>query len=253
MGKHTKVETEKMILFAAQEPETFYRADCVNYKGTTFKAEGNEFYTEIISEWLLMHPEILRKIPCITRDDSYWIKSHDGHTRADASNRMEERIAMEVFRNGTVAPLGRVLDYQTPLKNKESDDAGKIDLLSYDDDAGILRILELKKPKSGETLLRCVLEGYTYFMKADINKLLSDFEIPQCREIRICPLFFRDSNQYTEYEDLKNGKRPQLRALMTSLTTNNPRPVKIEPIMLEKTGIKLSADTEQYAAKILPY
>ena len=46
-----------------------------------------------------------------------------------------------MFRQKEISYVGEILDYQTPLKNKRSDEAGKIDLLSYD--GRILRILEL--------------------------------------------------------------------------------------------------------------
>ena len=88
---------------------------------------------------------------------------------------------MEIFRQGFLSDVGRVIDYQTPLKNRRSDKAGKIDLLSYD---GIsVRILELKEPDSDETMLRCVLEGYTYMKTVDGKRLINDFELPELEKL----------------------------------------------------------------------
>ena len=72
-------------------------------------------------------------------------------------------------------PLGEVIDYQVPLKSKQSDRAGKIDLMTFDESTGILRLIELKAPKSKETLLRCVLEIYTYYKTVDMNELLRSY------------------------------------------------------------------------------
>lgn len=62
-------------------------------------------------------------------------------------------------RNGEVFPgIGIVLDYQVPLKNRREDKAGKVDLISLNEDN--LYLLELKRQDSNETMLRCVLEGF---------------------------------------------------------------------------------------------
>lgn len=53
-----------------------------------------------------------------------------------------------------------ILDYEEPLREANSTKAGEIDLLAFDGE--YLRILELKKTDSNETMLRCVLEGFTY-------------------------------------------------------------------------------------------
>ena len=71
--------------------------------------------------------------------------------------------------------IGKVLDYQTPLKSKRSDEAGKIDLLAIT--GRVLRIIELKIPNSKESLLRCVLEAYTYFRKIHKQHLTEDFKL----------------------------------------------------------------------------
>lgn len=61
----------------------------------------------------------------ITREALYKIESHDGIPKSKNSNREEELIAMEIFRQGVLGKLGRIIAYQTPLKNRRSDKAGK--------------------------------------------------------------------------------------------------------------------------------
>ncbi len=213
---YTHAETIEIISNAAKNMPTFYRANVINYGSKT--SDTKEYYTEIVAGWLLEHMDYLTNahIPIVTRKSSYKSSQRNGTTPNASSNRIEERIALDVKRNGTIAPLGTILDYQTPLKNKRSDDAGKIDILSLDNN-GSLRILELKKPGSKETLLRCALEGYTYMLTVAQNKLFDDFQISKCTKIQACPIFFADSRQYIEYEQMISGLRPNLFELIKKL------------------------------------
>ena len=129
-----------------------------------------------------------------------------------SSNRTEELTAMKMFNacksEAQYAKVGKILDYQVPLKNKRSDQAGKIDLLAYD--GNVLRVLELKKPDTQETMLRCVLEGYTYLRTADTRKLIADFDIPAGTPVKASPFVFENSLPYQEYF----AERPKLKQLM---------------------------------------
>ena len=168
--------TREQILLKLEENSSdmslLYKEPCVNYRGKT--ADTKEYYTEVIAEWLLERLYLFDRIKTITRQSSYCMggEEHDGIPNRSNSNREEELIAMAMKRQRTLPVVGQVLDYQTPLKNVQKDEAGKIDLLAYD--GKTLRILELKKPDSMETMLRCVLEGYTYLQTVDKEKLLRD-------------------------------------------------------------------------------
>ena len=198
-----KLETAK------ENMQVFYKADFVNYRGKT--SDTNEVYTEIVCEWILENMELLNNVPNIKRAKSYFTKTHDGIIKNKKSNRDEEIIAMRLFNQSQIDNIGEILDYQTPLKNKSSDMAGKIDLLAYDGET--LRILELKKPDSDETMLRCVLEGYTYLKTVDVKKLLRDFNLPIDTKIVACPFVFKNGKQYREMKE----ERPYLHKLMTLL------------------------------------
>lgn len=62
-------------------------------------------------------------------------------------------------------------------------------------------------------MLRCVLEGYTYWKTAYKTKLLHDFELPSETVVKACPFVFKDGKQYTEMK----GDRPHLKKLMALL------------------------------------
>lgn len=199
---------------AFKNKSTFYKKDFVNYAGKT--KDTNEYYTEVIAEFLCDNiNDYIDGIDCITRKSSYKTEGHDGIFNS-ASNREEEKIAMQIFTQsreyGPFSLIGEIIDYQTPLKSSASDEAGKIDLLSFN--GKIMRILELKKPNSKETMLRCVLQGYTYLKTVDNKKLVTDFGYKSDEVIlKASPLVFYGGKQHKEMIHF----RPYLRKLMTML------------------------------------
>lgn len=193
----------------ASDMSLFYKKGCINYRGKT--TDTKEYYTEVISEWLLEHFDLLEQIKTITRRSSYRVEGHDGIPDNPDSNREEELIAMAMKRQGELPMVGRVLDYQTPLKNAKEDKAGKIDLLAYD--GATLRILELKEPDSEETMLRCILEGYTYLKTVDSKKLLADFSLPADTVVEACPFVFRGGFQWEEMQQERSCLKRLMKAL----------------------------------------
>ena len=205
-----KKYSKNEILEEIQDMGNFYKRKVVNYRGTT--SDSKEYYTEVVAEWILKNIYLFDYIKPITREKSYKVDSHDGKNKDNDSNREEEKIAMKLFvlsqNQGKVFDvIGKIIDYQTPLKDIQTDKAGKIDLLVYNENEKTLRILELKRPDSKETMLRCVLEAYTYLKVVDKTKLLKDFGLPENTEIKACPFVFYGGEQHKEMkEDRKNLK-----------------------------------------------
>ena len=213
MGKkYSKEEIIKKLEESKSEMGQFYSENFLNYIGETSNEEGD--YTEIIAGWLLDNIELFDDIEMISRKSNYKVKTHDGVIKNEGSKREEEKIAMKLFdssknRGKVFDIIGKIIDYQTPLKNVRADKAGKIDLLAYNEKENpkTLRILELKKLDSKETMLRCVLEAYTYLKVVDKAKLLKDFGLPKNTKIKACPFVFYGKEQYKEMqEDRKNLK-----------------------------------------------
>ena len=205
MGKkYSKEEIIKKLEESKSKMGQFYNENFLKYIGETSDEEG--YYTEIITGWLLDNIELFNNIKMISRKSNYKVKTHDGIIKNEGSKREEEKIAMKLFElsqnQGKVFDIiGKIVDYQTPLKNVQKDKAGKIDLLAYNEEEKTLRILELKKPDSEETMLRCVLEAYTYLKVVDKDKLLKDFGLPKNTEIKACPFVFYDGKQHQEMKD----------------------------------------------------
>ena len=213
MGKkYSKEEIIKKLEESKSEMGQFYSENFLNYISETSDKEGD--YTEIIAGWLLDNIELFDDIEMISRKSNYKVKTHDGVIKNEGSKREEEKIAMKLFHSsqnqGKVFDIiGKIIDYQTPLKNVRADKAGKIDLLAYNEKENpkTLRILELKRPDSKETMLRCVLEAYTYLKVVDKDKLLKDFGLPKNTKIKACPFVFYGKEQYKEMqEDRKHLK-----------------------------------------------
>ena len=201
-----KKYSKNEILEEIQDMGNFYKRKVVNYRGTT--SDSKEYYTEVVAEWILKNIYLFDYIKPITREKSYKVDSHDGKNKDNDSNREEEKIAMKLFdlseNQGKVFEIiGKIIDYQTPLKDIQTNKTGKIDLLAYNEKENpkTLRILELKKLDSKETMLRCVLEAYTYLKIVDKAKLLKDFGLPEDTEIKACAFVFFEGEQYKEMQE----------------------------------------------------
>lgn len=176
----------------------------------TTKTRAEDYAEEILNREI----DELFSIQKLTRKNSYNAK-HTGTTKQNEYlTRIEERIALDMF-GKEYAALGKIIDYQVPLKNVLHDKGiGKIDLLSYDESKQILTFLELKKPDSEETLLRAVLEVFTYWKIVNQDKLLCDFGLPENTKIQKAVLLFENSYAYNEYV---NNRSPKTTALMKRL------------------------------------
>lgn len=223
----------------------FYSQNFTNNRG--FTTDTNEYYTEIAAEWVIKNLDRFKEITPIHREASYHSPRRNGKSdRPDAKS--EKQIAIQMFNQGGGIPgVGIILDYQIPLKNKQIDKVGEIDLLAYDADKKILRILELKIPNSKETMLKCVLEAYTYLKLVDRKKLIRDLNlarkgdrerfpiIPEDTPIIACPFIFRytsngkDGAQYKEMQE----DRPKLKELMKLL--------EVKPLVIEENCSPYSA------------
>lgn len=210
---YSKNDILRMCQVAFDDIKTFYKQPFINYNGRT--DDTNEYYAEVVADFLCSNiSAYINGIPQITREASYKTAGHDGAFDADTP-REEEKIAMEMFKQSKGGlqydHIGDIIDYQTPLKNKRSDVAGKIDLLSYD--GCTLYILELKKPDSEESMLRCVLEGFTYMQTVNKEKLLDNFNLPADTIVKASPFIFRNKLQHEQMSET----RPCLFRLMQLL------------------------------------
>ena len=202
----SKVITKVSKYFKNKDCKNLYKDGCINYVGVT--KDTKEDYSKVIVDYLVEHIEEFKKemnnIVVCREHASYKTDNHFGKSNFDFNKRpkgerREEKIAHAMFcqcQNGAAA-FGTILDYQVPLKNKSTDKRlGKIDLLSFIKETkskpGRVYFLELKKDSSAETLLRCILEAYTYSKTINREKLCKDFNVSfeDC-EFVIAPLVYK--------------------------------------------------------------
>lgn len=211
--KYTRDEILRKCKEASENMALLYNADFVNYTGIT--KDTKELVSKVVSEYLCENIELFDNIPCITRKTSYKTESHLGKIN-EQSNREEntaKRLFLDNQERGPYKYIGTILDYQTPLKDVVSDEVGKIDLLSVN--GNIVYVLELKQMDSKETMLRCILESYTYLKTVDSQKLIADFELSRIDSIKASPLVFKQGNQWNEMND--NNHNTYLKKLSAML------------------------------------
>ena len=102
----------------------------------------------------------------------------------------EKNFAIGLFNLSKDFPFGKIKDYQTPLKGSQKDPHGEIDLFAVDDNNKIVSLIELKikKDKKTDTLLRSVLEIYTYFNNLNKEKFLRNFNLPEDSKFKLIVL-----------------------------------------------------------------
>ena len=161
----------------------FYKALIINYKGyVTGKSKvNNTRYSEVIADTLVSKGYIKTWLELEPLRPNHFDTGHHHSESVDInklqiSNRKEEILAKLLFYQREVKDLGYIFDYQTPLKETRNDSYGKIDLLGYNNADECYSVIELKYRPSGsdETLLRCILEAYTYYKLLDLNQIKSD-------------------------------------------------------------------------------
>ena len=171
----------------------FYKAPIINYKGhVTGKSKvNNTRYSEVIADTLVSKGYIKTWLELQPLRPNHFDTGHNHSESVDInklqfSNRKEEILAKLLFYQREVKDLGYIFDYQTPLKAVKSDPYGKIDLLGYNSKDKCYSIIELKYRPSGseETLLRCVLEAYTYYKLFDLNQIKSAQDHKGINELR---------------------------------------------------------------------
>jgi len=185
-----------------------------------------------LAEW---YRRELAAAPKRADHDKLYFVGHDGIPgTGDFTNRGEEHLAIALFNEyrppnaGLPLPGGEplaILDYQFPLKARQSDrGVGKIDLLGSFP-SGRLCIIELKRISGGtpETPLRALLEGLAYaaIVQANIQAIATEARASQGREIshEIPAVMAMAPQAYWEYYHNKPQAGPW-RVAMQELATS---------------------------------
>lgn len=202
---------DKLDESVSNDIDCLFRARFMNYTRKT--TDSKKYCTEVIAEKLLNQITALESISTITRQKSYKVFSHE-EVILTRTERIEENVAkaLMVFE---LDDLGKVIDYQIPLKNKRLDNAGKIDIFSMNNEN--IYLIEVKYLGNKDTLLKTVLEIWTYYKQLNKEKFLKDYNIKDCilKHIKAAVLLGQGCEAYQEAQDLE--KRSNLAKLIKAL------------------------------------
>ncbi|MDG6229675.1 MAG: hypothetical protein QCH96_06890, partial [Candidatus Thermoplasmatota archaeon] len=165
-------------------PEFLYKRGVTlfNYTGN-MKCENNIQYIEFLSEILIENFKILEKIKTESsnlRENKPFIR-HLGISKSYSKSgeksivRCDENpFAMALFNSGYRFPhFGKIIDYNLSLKENKTSGPGSIDLISQKTKDEIF-VIELKTSETNrETLLRAIMEVFTFVIL--LNKIKSKF------------------------------------------------------------------------------
>lgn len=158
---------EKTIIentIRALDINLFYQQPFVKYHESAKGTKSS--YMDIISKVLIDRYDAIRNIgeKIVPRESSFNAK-HDGTSGAKGSGYTEKRLAIALFNGDKEYGFGKIFDYEVPLKRKNIDKYGDVDLVAVKGDK--IKLIELKirhtNLNSDETLLRTILEIYTYY------------------------------------------------------------------------------------------
>ncbi|MFW6196618.1 MAG: hypothetical protein ACOC5D_04695 [Thermoplasmatota archaeon] len=234
MGKkYSKKEVRSKWNDITEEPNLIYRngEKIFNYSGFV-KDHPALRYFEYISKIMLEHFDIIKEIGENTdglRDSKSFDVGHDGIS--DATKRIkkyghikfdEEPFAKALYNSNKLFLFGKIFDYETPLKEKEASGIGEIDLLSKrNEEVGIIE-LKIGKLQKGETLLRALMEAYTFtkLVNNRKEKFIEDFGLKNEISFRPIVLTLTDSFCAENMHMLVNGNAPNLKDLIIKMNAH---------------------------------
>ena len=208
---YTQEEIQNKLRQDITHVKTLYKHPAVSYTGETSGVPYCEIAAKFISE-----NANLDNIGMISRHTGYNEGTRTGKFQETPDNTNDEEIVAMYMVGKTYLTIGKVIDYQVPLKDpkgnrqdtperKENNrGVGKIDLISYNQETKFAYLLELKKEdNTDDTLLRALLEIYTYWKQLDHTIFRNTYNMPKTAPIIPAILIFKDSLQYKQCDRKK--------------------------------------------------
>jgi len=208
-------------------PLFIYQKNFLNYRGRT--TDSQKPYSEVIAKELVENYHQLMRLGenvSIRRTRSFNV-GHNGIPDVEARVKRfdylkfsEKLLAIALFNSDTEYCFGEIIDYQVPLKENQSDKFGEIDLVAKKDRS--LKLIELKiKGRNEETLLRALIEIYTYYklINNSLDKFVIDFHLENGKELYFQPAILTDRFSLSG-ETLENiDNYPNIKRLVSTIST----------------------------------
>ncbi len=134
-------------------------------------------YTEMISQWIDESFPTIRLVPDGLRQRSFRARNHRGQINLQTKIEQitEKRLLRAMFNLTELPKLGKVIDYEVPLKETNASRHGDIDILCVQSSSAIC--IEAKKPRANESVLKAILQAFTYtsLIAPCKSRFLTDF------------------------------------------------------------------------------
>jgi hypothetical protein len=231
-GYTEKEIRQKVVESLNSDPHFFYQQPFLNYQGQAI--DSREPYVEAIAGELLHRKDQIKRIGAdvpIRRTKPFTLL-HDGVPNLDARlkrfgklNYSEKLLAIAIHNSGTEYCFGKVFDYQIPLKEHQKDRFGEIDLAARLGSS--IKLLELKIDGKGkETLLRALLEVYTYYqlLAGSVEKFITDFDLPA--DANFQPGILTERSSLSGQTLLNMNAFPKMSALVAELNADMGVPIE---------------------------
>ncbi len=184
-----------------------------------WKPASRSGYTELIADWVHSAFPDIRLVADGLRQRSFRVPDHKGQIKLQTGIEQltEKRLVRAMYNLSEIPALGKVIDYEVPLKETDEADHGDIDLLCVRSETAFC--VEAKKPESNESLLKAVLQAFVYTSLVGTRKtsFLSDFELPPTLGLTPAVLTFASAQSARQLK--KKESFPKLWRLVATLNS----------------------------------
>jgi len=225
-----------------------------------------QFMKKMEMESIIESYRQLRDKEAPQRKNAYFVDTHNGISSSDSSsNRNEEHLAIALFnasRENKIfkLPDGRMLefiDYQTPLKSKQTDKGiGKVDLFGLIDNKQPA-VIELKIQRErgdlADTPLRALLEGLAYcaIIEKNLQKITNEASIKFNKELnkKLTLIILAPDEYWKSYINNKSAGDwfPEIKRISTAIKEE----LNIEIMILAMTDAKFNMRLKGAPAKLI--
>jgi hypothetical protein len=184
------------------------------YQWRRAKCEG---YTEWIAELILKEISKILLVKDGLREKPFRVDGHKGQCTLSTGIEQctEKRLVRAMFNSREPSLMGRVLDYEIPLKKNNQAKHGDIDLLCCLEKTVLC--IEAKQPNASESVLKAILEAYVYTSLVSTAKVrfLNDFGLAPNLQLTPAVLTFAVSASGRQLREI--NRFPQLLSLVRTL------------------------------------
>ncbi|WP_199590142.1 alpha/beta fold hydrolase [Bremerella cremea] len=174
-------------------------------------------YTEVMSSLMLAWYSQISLVESNLRQSNFRLEDHRGQAKlqTDIAQFTEKRFCRALYNRSNVSQLGKVIDYEVPLKGTQGAPHGDIDLLA--EATGEVLLIEAKKPESNESILKAILEAFVYssLVSTVRQTFLHEFSLPSNLIVVPVVLTFRVAASGRQLDNIQAF--PRLRRLVREL------------------------------------